>query len=137
MDASRLVDTKAAARENRTVLVVDDHPDMRLLAHRILSRLGYDVLGASNAAEADAIVTARGGMLGVVVSDVHMPGEQGTSLARRLRLRYPELGILLISAGPPDAELAELVANDARMAFMLKPLNTHAFAQAVESFCVS
>jgi two-component system, cell cycle sensor histidine kinase and response regulator CckA len=137
VDASRLIDTETIARENRTVLVVDDHPDMRMLARRILSRFGYDVLGAGNAREADAIVSAREGALGVVVSDVHMPGEHGTSLARRLRMRYPELGILLISAAPPDAELMALVANDSRMAFMLKPLNTHAFAEAVAGFCDS
>lgn len=137
MDPSYRIETQTTARQNRTVLVVDDHPDMRVLVRRILQRFGYDVLGAGNAQEADAIVTARDGALGVVVSDVHMPGEHGTSLARRLRMRYPDLGILLVSAGPPDAELAELVANDARMAFMLKPLDTHAFAQAVESFCGS
>ncbi|MGC9359666.1 MAG: response regulator [Anaerolineae bacterium] len=137
MDASGLIGVDTVARGKRTVLVVDDHPDMRMLARRILSRFDYDVLEAGNAHEADAIVSARKGALGVVVSDVHMPGEHGTSLAQRLRMRYPELGILLISAAPPDAELTALVANDSRMAFMLKPLNMHAFAKTVAGFCGS
>lgn len=137
MCTSSRVETDTATQVKRTVLVVDDHPDMRLLCHRILQRYGYDVLGAGNAAEADAIIKARNGDLGAVVSDIHMPGELGTSLARRLRTRYPELGILLVSAAPPDAELTELVSNDSRMAFMLKPINTQEFALAVEGFCSS
>ena len=137
MNTSYCTEPDTDARVKRTVLVVDDHPDMRVLCRRILQRYGYDVLGAGNAAEADAIVAARDGALGAVISDVHMPGELGTSLARRLRRRYPELGILLVSAGPPDADLAELVSNDPRMAFMLKPINTQDFALAVEGFCGS
>jgi len=137
VDTSLSAETDTATQVRRTVLVVDDHPDMRVLCHRILQRFGYEVLGAGNAAEADAIITARDGALGAVVSDVHMPGELGTSLARRLRSRYPELGILLVSAAPPDGELTQLLSNDPRMAFMLKPINTQDFASAVEGFCGS
>jgi signal transduction histidine kinase/CheY-like chemotaxis protein len=65
------------------VLVVDDEPDARELLKRVLSDCGAEVLAASSAAEALALI--RGRLLHVLVSDIGMPEVDGYELLRRVR----------------------------------------------------
>ena len=66
-----------------TVLVVDDEPDAREVAQRILEEHGASVMVAASAAEAQE--TLRAGTPSVIVSDIGMPGIDGYELLRRLR----------------------------------------------------
>jgi PAS domain S-box-containing protein len=72
------------------VLVVDDDDDVREALLRLLQQHGASVTGASSAAAAFAAVEERAP--DVIVSDVAMPGEDGLSLIRRLRLLPPDRG---------------------------------------------
>ena len=65
------------------ILVVDDDPDGRWLVGEALTDAGARVDTAGSAPEAFALFTAH--PHDVVVSDIGMPGEDGYSLARRLR----------------------------------------------------
>ncbi|HSN24928.1 MAG TPA: ATP-binding protein, partial [Kofleriaceae bacterium] len=84
------------------ILVVDDDPDGRWLIGEALGDAGAHVETAPSAAEAFARFTAR--PHDVVVSDIGMPGEDGYSLARRLRAtgRPPTLIALTAYARPED-----------------------------------
>lgn len=72
------------------VLVVDDDDDVREALLRLLQQHGADVTGASSAAAAFAAVLERAP--DAIVSDVAMPGEDGLSLIRRIRLLAPDRG---------------------------------------------
>ncbi len=73
-----------------TLLVVDDEAEL-------LSLLGeYFGRTAGDAAAARAIVATEEPQVAVI--DVHMPGEDGLSLARWLRVERPHLGIVMLSA---------------------------------------
>jgi CheY-like chemotaxis protein len=65
------------------VLVVDDEPDARALATRLLSGQGATVTTAENAA--DAFRLLREIHPDVLVSDIGMPGEDGLSFIKRVR----------------------------------------------------
>jgi PAS domain S-box-containing protein len=85
----------AAARAERLpaglrVLVVDDDDDVREALLRLLQQHGADVTGASSAAAGFAAVLARAP--DAIVSDVAMPGEDGLSFIRRVRLLAPDQG---------------------------------------------
>jgi PAS domain S-box-containing protein len=69
------------------VLVVDDEEDARELVKTVLAQFGADVVAASSADEAFALMTtARHNKRPVViVSDLGMPDEDGYSLLRRVR----------------------------------------------------
>jgi two-component system cell cycle sensor histidine kinase/response regulator CckA len=71
------------------VLVVDDDAAVRGLALRILESAGYRALGATGAADAIAQSKALDRPVDLLLTDVRMPGEDGVSLARRMR----ELGL--------------------------------------------
>lgn len=81
--------------DGKTVLVVDDNPDVAAFAASMLRGLGYSTLTAADAASALALLEA-GEPVDAVFSDVVMPGDiTGVQLAKLLRLRYPHLALVL------------------------------------------
>jgi PAS domain S-box-containing protein len=79
----------------RTVLVVEDNPDVASFAAGMLEGLGYTTRRAGSADEALALMNA-GEAPDVVFSDVVMPGAMnGVQLASHLRQRWPHLGVVL------------------------------------------
>jgi PAS domain S-box-containing protein len=79
----------------RTVLVVEDNPDVASFAASMLEGLGYTTRRAANAAEALALIDS-GERVDAVFSDVVMPGPMnGVQLASALRLSHPHLPIVL------------------------------------------
>jgi DNA-binding response OmpR family regulator len=67
----------------RQVLVVDDDDKLRELLTRYLSEEGFTVSGAADAVEMDAMLSQQTPDL--IVLDLMLPGEDGLSIARRLR----------------------------------------------------
>ncbi|MBL8533733.1 MAG: PAS domain S-box protein [Betaproteobacteria bacterium] len=65
------------------LLVVDDEPDARDLARRVLEGQGATVLAASSAEE--ALSTLESQAIDVLLSDIGMPGMDGYQLMRRVR----------------------------------------------------
>jgi two-component system, cell cycle sensor histidine kinase and response regulator CckA len=81
-----------------TVLLVEDEKQIRRLAHTHLDRAGFQVLEASNAANAEAMAAAWRGPIDVLVTDVVMEDSgSGPEIARRLAPRHPAMKILFIS----------------------------------------
>jgi signal transduction histidine kinase len=78
------------------VLLVDDEPDAREVVSLILGERGAQVRAVSSATDALAALDTY--EPNVIVSDIEMPGEDGYSLIRRIRLRDPERGGLVPAA---------------------------------------
>ena len=79
-----------------TILIVDDEPDVREVLEEYFVAHGYAVIGAECASAAKAIVAEHSIDLALV--DVHMPGEDGLSLARHLRERYAKIAIVMLTS---------------------------------------
>ena len=62
------------------VLIVDDNELNVLVARRMVANWGYDVITASNADEAEALLAQSSPFL--VLLDIHMPGRDGFEAAR-------------------------------------------------------
>jgi PAS domain S-box-containing protein len=73
-----------------TVLVVDDEKDVRDALGLILQQNGIRVTSAASAQEALALVERE--RPDIILSDIAMPGEDGLSLIRRVRLLPPGRG---------------------------------------------
>jgi PAS domain S-box-containing protein len=103
---------KTALPEGLTVLLVDDEEDAREALRLILQQSGMEVTTAASAREAfDLVQRIRPSIL---LSDVGMPGEDGLSLIRRVRLLPPDSGGLI----PAAALSAYAGAADRRNAFL-------------------
>lgn len=70
-----------------SVLVVEDNDDSRKLLQTILSRAGASVQAAEDVATAMKVVA--GTWPDIIISDIEMPGEDGYSFIRRVRLQEP------------------------------------------------
>ncbi|UJR79056.1 response regulator [Sandaracinus amylolyticus] len=67
----------------RTVLVVEDHEDMRDLISQYLTSGGATVIGASNGASArEALAQCS---VDLIVTDIAMPTESGIEMMERIR----------------------------------------------------
>ncbi len=66
------------------ILVVDDEPDARALARRVLEERGADVITVGSALEALAQVDHQGPP-SLIISDIGMPDQDGYELIRQLR----------------------------------------------------
>ena len=76
---------------NIHVLVVDDEADARELVKRLLEMAGATVSMAGSSSEAmERILAARPDVL---VCDIGMPGEDGYSLIRQLRVLEESRGV--------------------------------------------
>lgn len=92
--------------DGETILVVDDEPDVREVLSRTLEHAGYRVLQAADGAEALRLFALHGGDVALVLTDLDMPGMDGTVLLHQLRRLRPELPAV-ISSGVLGGRMAE------------------------------
>jgi CheY-like chemotaxis protein len=91
------------------ILCVDDEENQLTIRKFLLEREGYAVLAASSGQQALDLLGSH--EIDIVLSDHLMPGLTGAELARQIKLRKPDLPVILISAVnevPPGAEFADL-----------------------------
>jgi DNA-binding NtrC family response regulator len=90
-----------------SVLLVDDEAAVRRFAARVLQREGFDVLEASDGAEALELVKAGPANIDAVVSDIVMPHLNGVELMEALATIRPDVPVILMSGYATEA-LSEL-----------------------------
>ena len=79
-----------------TILIVDDEPEVRSVLEEYFVKHGYAAIGAESAGAAKA--AAAGQPIDLALVDIHMPGEDGLSLARHLRERYANVAIVMLTS---------------------------------------
>ena len=93
-----------AGKVSGSVLVVEDDPDVRQLVSRALGEAGFDVVSAADADEAITMLR-REGPVGVLVTDLVLPGMTGAELAARARHEQADLAVVFMSGyGDEDKE---------------------------------
>lgn len=102
--------------EPRTVLIVDDEPQMLRLVEKMLGSSGVKVLMAPRPSEALKICELTA--IDVLISDVSMPEMDGMRLAEYVLKMHPTAQVLLMSGNSPDAPPG---AKAARIRFLKKP----------------
>jgi signal transduction histidine kinase/DNA-binding NarL/FixJ family response regulator len=111
-----------------TILLTEDQREVRALASLALRSLGYEVLEASTAEEAERICAGRGGRVDLLLSDIMMPGASGPELAARITAKYPPVKVLLTSGYLDDRRAR---AADPGTPFLQKPYSPESLAAKV------
>lgn len=113
---------------DRTVLVVDDEPDIRDTLRDVLEDEGYRVVVASNGREALALLTG-GPAPSVVVLDLLMPIMNGNDLYEAMRAdpNLSEIPIIVSTSDPSRAPTGALLMN--------KPFDLDRMLAVIESLC--
>ena len=103
----------------KTILVVDDNPDVLELSAGHLRTLGYRILAAKSGEEALKLLDQYGD-IDMLFTDIIMPGGMnGLQLVERVRARQPDVPVLL-ATGYMD-ELPREVGSAAAMMTLTKP----------------
>lgn len=92
--------------DGKSILVVDDEPDLREILSDEFSLDGAKVSEAPNGKE--ALKKCEAEAFDVVVSDLRMPGGDGVVLARELKARHSEKPLVFLMTG-----FADLTAEEA------------------------
>jgi two-component system, chemotaxis family, chemotaxis protein CheY len=114
-----------------TILIVDDDPDMRLYLRGCLRGLGEAVGPVIDAADGvEALRRVRADGVGLVISDVVLPGLDGLELRQAIRedAAHARLPVLLISG-----ERESAFPSGSADAFLAKPFNARKLLAAVRS----
>jgi DNA-binding response OmpR family regulator len=90
------------------ILVVDDDPSIRRALHLMLGKHGFEVIQASDGAEAVRLWRERGGDL--VITDLHMPKKDGFETIVELLSHSPSIRIIAMSGGGQTKRL-DLLGN--------------------------
>ena len=90
------------------VLLVEDEPLIRMLTTDMLDALGFVATEAATGAEALAIDDRALADLAGLVIDLGLPDHSGQEVARRLRLRRPDLPVILTTGADASEALAQL-----------------------------
>jgi two-component system response regulator HydG len=112
-----------------TVLVVDDDSANLDSVCRIFQKEGVATLPAGGGAE--ALELLRRPEVGVLVTDLMMPGVDGQALLKAARAMRPDVEVVLMTAYA-TVETAVNAMRDGAYDFITKPLKRHSLVKAVQ-----
>jgi PAS domain S-box-containing protein len=107
---------------SETVLIVEDEPQILLLAKRILEHYGYKTLVTGSPGEALLLLEKHRGPLHLLLSDVIMPNMTGPELKGRVEALHPGIKTLFMSGYTADV-INQRGLLDKGLAFVQKPFS--------------
>lgn len=112
------------------LLVVEDHDPLREVTLEILMAAGHQVVGVSSAEDVDAV--SPDFHFDIAILDVNLPGEDGLSLAKRLRRVCPGVGVIMMTVrnALPDRLLGYEQGADI---YLSKPTDPQELCAAVQA----
>jgi response regulator RpfG family c-di-GMP phosphodiesterase len=103
-----------------SVTVVDDEPAAQDVLVRAARSWHFECQAAGSAEQAVELLERR--LTPIVVTDLRMPGRGGVWLVQEIRRRWPEVGVIVLTAGH-SAEAAEECLRAGAHHYFFKPIN--------------
>jgi two-component system cell cycle sensor histidine kinase/response regulator CckA len=117
------------------VLVVDDEASVRLVMQQTLEDFGYRVITAPDGASAIATYGERGSEISVVVTDMMMPGMDGSATIRGLKKINPGARIVAATGIVTEERLGN-AADAGAIAFLRKPYTAEVLLRTLQQVLV-
>ncbi len=114
----------------RSVLIVDDEPDIRELVEITLARMGLRTDSAASLAEARQLMARQ--EFDVCITDMRLPDGSGISLVAEIQQRAPQTPVAVITAyGNAEAAVESLKAG--AFDFVSKPVDVGVLRKLVDT----
>jgi CheY-like chemotaxis protein len=81
----------------KSILVIDDEIQVRMMLRQMLEREGYEVIDAPNGKVALTLIKEK--PVDLVITDLIMPEKEGLETIMELKRNYSDLDIIAISGG--------------------------------------
>jgi PAS domain S-box-containing protein len=112
------------------VLLVEDEAGARHGLAEMLSMLGYTVVAAASGEQAFSLLPDAG--FDILLTDLLLPGVDGGEVARRLRRRWPDLCVIVMSGYAEDEATRQGLSRE-EAHFLQKPFNLEVLAREVRA----
>ncbi len=112
------------------IIVVEDHDELREVTVEALGNLGHVVCGVDSAEALDDELGAF--RADILILDLNLPGEDGLSLARRIREALPEVGIIMVTARQQVRDKIEGYGSGADI-YLTKPTSVEELDAAIQA----
>jgi len=111
-----------------TVLLVDDHPEVRGTTAAMLADLGHTVIEVASGPEALDAVARDGAGIDLLITDYAMPRQSGTDVVRLAREHRPGLPAIIITGYADETEIGDRPAD---VGLLMKPFTLADLSAAV------
>lgn len=108
------------ASPQKTILVVDDEPEIRKLVSAMVTQFGYNALTADSGEHALTMYRHLDEPIELLITDVVAPGMSGPMLADKLSELQPDLKVLYIS-GYDNTHVVQKYVVERGHALLAKP----------------
>jgi two-component system response regulator AtoC len=105
--------------DNKRILIVDDDETVRWSYQRSLQGIACNIATAGNGEE--ALETMARNPFDVVLLDMRMPGQDGLSVLRTIKQRWPESEVVIIT-GYPTVDSAKEAVRLGACDYVAKPV---------------
>jgi CheY-like chemotaxis protein len=122
--------TLSGPAASECVLLVEDEPQVRSQARRLLERCGFRVLEAGDGADGLRVFEAQRADIDAIVTDVVMPELGGVEMIGRVRALAPCVPVVFVSGFTAEDRDLPL---DSRTLFVPKPYTIATLRGAIES----
>jgi CheY-like chemotaxis protein len=113
------------------ILLVDDQRDILKLLRSTLETLAHELEIIEAPSGEEALLETSRGKVDLLVADYRLPGITGVELMHKIRARYPDVRVILIT-GMTDRKVREEILNAGAVAVFDKPISLTDFLDAVE-----
>jgi len=110
----------AAWQGSGTILIVDDEKPVRTVGRRMLERMGFDVLAATNGCEAVELFRKNAERIDCVLLDLSMPEMDGEEAFREIR-RIREDALVILASGYSEEDVLSRFRGEGLAGFLHKP----------------
>ncbi|MGD8609097.1 MAG: response regulator [Myxococcales bacterium] len=117
--------------QHRSVLLVEDDPDLQWSLARMLTVSGNRVIGTSSGEGALTVVEEWNPDLALVSSTLR--GMSGVEVARRLRMRKPDLLVILMGEPAPERQPATKERRSDVSAYLARPFRFESLRALIDS----
>jgi signal transduction histidine kinase len=115
----------------KTVLVIDDEQSIRVVTEALLNAAGYRAVLAADGVAGIEAYRLHHDQICAVLTDMMMPGMQGTQVIAELRKIDPEVAVVAMSGIVNDS--TDLKEEPGRLKFLQKPMTGMALVNAVQA----
>ncbi len=113
------------------ILLVDDQREVIRLLHSTLDTLAHELEILEAPSGEEALLEASRKKIDLLVADYRLPGITGVELMRKVRVKYPDVRVILIT-GMTDRNSREDILNAGAAAVFNKPISMTDFLDVVE-----
>ncbi len=117
-------------RNTASLILVEDNQRLREELENALEAYGYDLRGVDGAEALDVALQQR--RADILVLDLNLGGEDGISIAKRMRITFPNIGIVMLTARVQSCEKQEGYQSGADV-YMTKPARPAELSAAINN----